>query len=562
MTELDPSLVLKAFATPQLDVGNLLETRQQLKLRNLAQAKLDRQEQDAQLAQQRRQSIGQQAATDPTGARQAAIGQGDFELVQALDKMDENTRKRVTDISRATAPLLMSLKKVDPTQRQAALQQIAPQLAERGFGENQLQQLLNGDLSDRVLDGIANSAMTIEEYNKANEAYTLSPGSKRFIGNREIASVPFAPRFDTESGTYVAPPSEGGSIFERMIGAESGGNHFTASGGVTTSPKGAIGIAQVMPGTAPEAARLAGLQWDENRYRNDPAYNRALGEAYYNKQLQDFGDPRMAVAAYNAGPGAVRAAVAKGGDWLSRLPAETQGYVAKVMGGGLPSSAPRAPGGKNAPSGYRFKADGTTLEPIPGGPADKGGAGGADRKGEADLRKEFNKEQTVKDFQARRSSWQTIDRIGKQKPTAQNDMALIFTFMKMLDPGSVVREGEFANAQNAAGVPYRIVNAYNKALSGEMMNPDQRKNMINSAATTYIASRDQYNEMARQFQGYARDYGLDPNRIAQEYKPTSPRVTGGGQGGGNIPTLTVEQARAAKPGTRFRGSDGVVRVKQ
>ncbi|NYT44605.1 transglycosylase SLT domain-containing protein [Alcaligenaceae bacterium] len=74
-----------------------------------------------------------------------------------------------------------------------------------------------------------------------------------------------------------------------------------------TSPKGAVGIAQVMPGTAPEAAKLAGLEWDEYKYKNDPAYNKALGMAYFQKQLQDFGgNLAQTYAAYNAGPQAVR----------------------------------------------------------------------------------------------------------------------------------------------------------------------------------------------------------------------------------------------------------------
>lgn len=40
-----------------------------------------------------------------------------------------------------------------------------------------------------------------------------------------------------------------------------------------------------------------------------------------------------------------------------------------------------------------------------------------------------------------------------ERPSAANDLAMIFAYMKMLDPGSVVREQEFANAQNAAGIP-------------------------------------------------------------------------------------------------------------
>jgi hypothetical protein len=121
-----------------------------------------------------------------------------------------------------------------------------------------------------------------------------------------------------------------------MIRVESGGKQFDRNGQPLTSSAGAIGIAQVMPKTAPEAARLAGLPFDDNRYRNDPEYNRALGEAYFEKQLADFGDERLAAAAYNAGPGAVRRALQKGGPdgWINHVPAETQKYIQSVFGGG------------------------------------------------------------------------------------------------------------------------------------------------------------------------------------------------------------------------------------
>ena len=87
-----------------------------------------------------------------------------------------------------------------------------------------------------------------------------------------------------------------------------------------------------MPDTAPEAARLAGLPYDEQKYKTDPAYNLALGQAYYNHQLKTFGDPVKAAAAYNAGAGRVNQAVAtakeKGGSWQDHVPAETKKYVA------------------------------------------------------------------------------------------------------------------------------------------------------------------------------------------------------------------------------------------
>ncbi len=135
------------------------------------------------------------------------------------------------------------------------------------------------------------------------------------------------------------------AVWNRMKTRESNNRHFRDDGMPTTSSAGAVGLTQVMPKTGPEAAQLAGLPWNPelfNRKRTgDPVldkeaedYNAALGSAYYKEQLRKFGDPYMASAAYNAGPGAVEAALKKageqGGSYLSHLPKETQDYVAFV----------------------------------------------------------------------------------------------------------------------------------------------------------------------------------------------------------------------------------------
>ena len=137
--------------------------------------------------------------------------------------------------------------------------------------------------------------------------------------------------------------------FNIAIGNESGGQQFGGAGSVagvnepTTSSAGAIGIAQVMPGTAPYAAELAGEEWNEWKYKNDSNYNYKLGLAYFEKQLDDFGgNLSKAYAAYNAGPGRTSVTINQYGDnWLANMPAETQEYVAKNIaiynGGSNPS---------------------------------------------------------------------------------------------------------------------------------------------------------------------------------------------------------------------------------
>lgn len=142
---------------------------------------------------------------------------------------------------------------------------------------------------------------------------------------------------------------ESGTPFERMLRVEGGTNR---DGSFRTSPKGAIGPAQVMPQTGPEAARLAGLPWDEKRFHSDPNYNKALGKAYHEEMLRRFnGDEALAAAAYNAGPGRVEYAVKKGGPlgWQQYVPQETRDYVRKVFGGELPNA-------KQEPAPYRIQA--------------------------------------------------------------------------------------------------------------------------------------------------------------------------------------------------------------
>ena len=117
-----------------------------------------------------------------------------------------------------------------------------------------------------------------------------------------------------------------GGTFDRLLKQESGGRQFNTNGGVVTSSKGATGIAQVMPATGPEAAKLAGVEWNPERFKSDPEYNKSLGRAYFDKQLATFGNERLALAAYNAGPGAVQKAIQRaeksGGDPLAYLPEE------------------------------------------------------------------------------------------------------------------------------------------------------------------------------------------------------------------------------------------------
>jgi hypothetical protein len=100
-----------------------------------------------------------------------------------------------------------------------------------------------------------------------------------------------------------------------------------------------------------------------------------------------------------------------------------------------------------------------------------------------------------------------------QDPSPAGDMALIFNFMKMLDPGSTVREGEYANAQNAAGIPERIRGMFNRARDGESLTPAQRADFLRQSSNIYRDASAGYQSTLDYYKGLSGSYGVDPARV-------------------------------------------------
>jgi hypothetical protein len=143
------------------------------------------------------------------------------------------------------------------------------------------------------------------------------------------------------------------------------------------------------------------------------------------------------------------------------------------------------------------------------------GTGGANVKGEGELRKEF--EGMQKDYREVERAKSRIESAGKE-PSAAGDIALVFSYMKMLDPGSTVRESEYATAQNAAGVPDIIRAKWNKVKDGETLAPAQRADFLNQSDQIYRAATEGFNQQVDRYRGYAVEYGYNPDRIIKPVK--------------------------------------------
>jgi hypothetical protein len=96
------------------------------------------------------------------------------------------------------------------------------------------------------------------------------------------------------------------------------------------SPKGAFGVMQLMPDTARDPG--FGVAPLDPNAPDQEVENRRVGRDYLNAMLTRYGgDKEAALAAYNWGPGNADKWVA-GGKGRERLPRETQGYLANILG--------------------------------------------------------------------------------------------------------------------------------------------------------------------------------------------------------------------------------------
>jgi hypothetical protein len=138
-----------------------------------------------------------------------------------------------------------------------------------------------------------------------------------------------------------------------------------------------------------------------------------------------------------------------------------------------------------------------------------------DYKKSDDLKQSYNNNSVTKNTNDVRTAYEKV-KIAADEPSAAGDLSLIFGYMKMLDPGSTVREGEFANAQNSAGVPDQIRNYWNRALSGERLNENQRTDFISQAKNVYKAQLKSQKVIDDQFKNFAKQWNIDTKSIIPE----------------------------------------------
>lgn len=105
------------------------------------------------------------------------------------------------------------------------------------------------------------------------------------------------------------------------------------------------------------------------------------------------------------------------------------------------------------------------------------------------------------------------EKIVNTSATPAGDISLVYAFMKLIDPTSAVLQGEYANLQNAAGVPEQIRQQYNRLLKGRRLSEKQRIAYKSEARRVFQVYQQRQANIDAYYQGLARRYGVDPSLL-------------------------------------------------
>jgi len=129
---------------------------------------------------------------------------------------------------------------------------------------------------------------------------------------------------------------------------------------------------------------------------------------------------------------------------------------------------------------------------------------------EARLRGEYSKR--TEDLSAAERNFSIIETSAADNSGA-GDIALVTSFMKMLDPGSVVRETEFATAANTGGLLAKLKSAVTKIEDGKFLSPEQRTDFQRLAGKYLEAANAQEQGVQSSYQAIIDNYGLNPVNV-------------------------------------------------
>lgn len=151
---------------------------------------------------------------------------------------------------------------------------------------------------------------------------------------------------------------------------------------------------------------------------------------------------------------------------------------------------------------------------------------------EKDLYAQYSAADPVKAYETVKGGYERV-RQSAALQTGAGDMGLIYGYMKMLDPGSVVRESEFAQAAQAGSYGQQIQGMVQRVLDGQRLPEEVRQQFVQSADGIYQETAANLGDINDQFNQRAQTYQVDPSsfiRQPEQYQPIGSNWTDAGGG--------------------------------
>jgi len=128
-----------------------------------------------------------------------------------------------------------------------------------------------------------------------------------------------------------------------------------------------------------------------------------------------------------------------------------------------------------------------------------------------------------KDFIGVRDAYSRLNTsLDAANASAPATLAAATTFMKLLDPGSVVRESELGMALAATGTLDRVQNTWQRMQKGQVLTPMQVAEFKSVAEKLYGAAEQNQRGLDEHYSARAKAYGLDPGKVVGDYYVKKP----------------------------------------
>lgn len=135
---------------------------------------------------------------------------------------------------------------------------------------------------------------------------------------------------------------------------------------------------------------------------------------------------------------------------------------------------------------------------------------------EKDLRNQFEGDQAVQRTAQVAEAYKKIQSASQDGSPAGN-IALVYGFMKLNDPTSSVREGEYATAKNAGSLPTWLINTYNSALKGQFLTPQQRSNFLGTSEKIMKSQLEGIAPILDKYNSLAEQGGFQKKNVTTDY---------------------------------------------